>query len=77
MRLNCGIAQSEKYTILYCIFTRRGIYLYELFFKKFNEKVSLNAEEEEIIKSYLTPRKLRRKQYLLRAGDVCKGIAFC
>lgn len=51
--------------------------MYELFFKKFNEKVSLNAEEEEIIKSYLTPRKLRRKQYLLRAGDVCKGIAFC
>jgi CRP-like cAMP-binding protein len=50
--------------------------MYELFFQKFNEKVSLNAEEEEIIKTYLTPKKLRRKQYLLQAGDVCKVIAF-
>ncbi len=46
------------------------------FFKKFNEKVLLSPEEQEQIKAYLTPKKLRKKQYLLQDGDVCKTIAF-
>jgi CRP-like cAMP-binding protein len=50
--------------------------MYELFFKKLNEKIELTDKEQEIIKSYLTPKKLRKKQYLLQAGDVCKSIAF-
>lgn len=50
--------------------------MYELFFRKLNEKVPLTAEEQEIIKGYLTPKKLRKKQYLLQEGDVCKAIAF-
>jgi CRP-like cAMP-binding protein len=50
--------------------------MYELFFKSLNEKIALTNEEEEIIKSYLTPKKLRKKQYLLQAGDICKAIAF-
>ena len=50
--------------------------MYELFFTKFNEKVALVPEEVEIIKSYLTPKKLRKKQYLLQEGDVCRSIAF-
>ena len=50
--------------------------MYELFFKKFNEIVSLSIKEENIVKKYLTPKKLRKKQYLLQEGDVCKNIAF-
>jgi CRP-like cAMP-binding protein len=50
--------------------------MYELFFQKFNERVALTAEEQEIFKTYLTPKKLRRKQYLLQEEDVCKFIAF-
>jgi CRP-like cAMP-binding protein len=50
--------------------------MYELFFQKFNEKVPLTTEEQEKIKTYLTPKKLRKKQYLLQEGDVCKYIAF-
>jgi CRP-like cAMP-binding protein len=50
--------------------------MYELFFSKLNEKIAFTSEENEIIKSYLTPKKLRKKQYLLQAGDVCKTIAF-
>ena len=50
--------------------------MYELFFKKFNEKVPLVPEEVEIVKEYLTPKKLRRKQYLLQEGDVCRSVAF-
>jgi len=50
--------------------------MYELFFKKFRDQVSLTLEEEERIKSYLTPKKIRKKQYLLQEGDVCKSMAF-
>ncbi len=50
--------------------------MYELFFLKFNERVTLTPEEEESIKQYLTPKKLRKKQYILQEGDVCKNVAF-
>lgn len=50
--------------------------MYELFLQKFNEKVPLTQEEETLIKTYLTPKKLRKKQYLLQEGDVCKTFAF-
>lgn len=50
--------------------------MYELFLQDFNKKVALTAEEESIIKNYLTPKKLRKKQYLLQEGDVCKAFAF-
>jgi CRP-like cAMP-binding protein len=48
--------------------------MYELFFRKFNEKVALTQEEETFVKEYLTPKKLRKKQYLLQEGDICKSI---
>lgn len=50
--------------------------MYELFFRSFSEKVPLTAEEQEQIKDHLTPKKLRKKQYLLQEGDTCKSIAF-
>ncbi|MEP7253878.1 MAG: Crp/Fnr family transcriptional regulator [Ginsengibacter sp.] len=51
--------------------------MYELFFRSFTDKqIMLDPEEVELIKNYLTPKKLRRKQYLLQEGDVCKTIAF-
>ena len=50
--------------------------MYELFFQKFNEKVPLTQDEEAFIKQYLTPKKLRKKQYLLQEGDVCKYSTF-
>jgi CRP-like cAMP-binding protein len=48
--------------------------MYEIFFRKFNEKVPLTVEEEAYLKQFLTPKKLRKKQYLLQEGDVCKFI---
>ncbi|WP_242917154.1 Crp/Fnr family transcriptional regulator [Pontibacter liquoris] len=50
--------------------------MYDLFFQKFNDKVPLTAAEQEQIKAYLTPKKLRKRQYLLQEEDVCKAIAF-
>lgn len=50
--------------------------MYDLFFRKFNEMVPLSEEESETIRKHLTPKKLRKKQYLLQEGDVSKFIAF-
>ncbi|WP_276496475.1 Crp/Fnr family transcriptional regulator [Pontibacter litorisediminis] len=50
--------------------------MYDLFFQNLNNKVGLTEEEQARIKTYLTFKKLRKKQYLLQEGDVCKAIAF-
>ncbi len=53
-----------------------GSNMYELFFQKFNEKVTLTKEEQEVIINFLTPKKIRKRQYLLQEGDICKIVAF-
>ncbi|PVY37333.1 Crp/Fnr family transcriptional regulator [Pontibacter virosus] len=50
--------------------------MYTLFFQHLNSKVQLTEEEQAHIKTYLTLKKIRKKQYLLQEGDVCKVIAF-
>src|SRR5687767_5745314 len=50
--------------------------MYDLYFQKLTEKVNFSDEELEIIKSFLIPKKIRKKQYLLQEGDVCKYAAF-
>lgn len=50
--------------------------MYEIFFQSLKSKVAFSEEELAIVKTHLTPKKLRRKQYLLQEGDVCKFIAF-
>jgi len=48
----------------------------ELLFKKFDEKIELTEEEKKLSQGFFVPKKLRRKQYLLQEGDVCKYVAF-
>lgn len=50
--------------------------MYDLFFKKLRDKITLTEEEEALFKTYLIPKKLRKKQYLLQEGDICKYGAF-
>jgi CRP-like cAMP-binding protein len=50
--------------------------MYDLFFKELREKVDFSENELGIIKEQLTPKKIRKRQYLLQEGDVCKFIAF-
>ena len=50
--------------------------MYELFFQKFNETILLTKEEQDVIRAFLTPKKLRKRQYILQEGDVCKYIAY-
>src|SRR4030095_4983829 len=50
--------------------------MYDRYFQDFRKKVPLTVEEQELIKSYLTVKKIRKRQYLLQEGDVCKCVAF-
>jgi CRP-like cAMP-binding protein len=50
--------------------------MYDLFFQHINKQVPLTAEEEEFIKPYLKLKKVRKKQYLLQEGEVCKTVCF-
>ena len=50
--------------------------MYDVFFKKINEVIHLTSEEEAIFKNYLMPKKLRKKQFILQEGDICKYSIF-
>lgn len=39
-------------------------------------KVAVTDEDKERIHSFFTSRKLRKKQYLLQEGDICKCLSF-
>ena len=50
--------------------------MYELLFKKLDEKIQLTEEEKQLCKTFFIPKKLRKRQYLLQEGDVCKYVVF-
>lgn len=50
--------------------------MYELFLQKLRDTAGFDEAELERIKKFFTPKKIRKKQYLLQEGDVCKFIAF-
>ncbi len=50
--------------------------MFQVFFTHLQEKVVLSANEQALIKTYFTPKKLRKKQYLLQEGDVCRYFVF-
>jgi CRP-like cAMP-binding protein len=50
--------------------------MFELLYTKFNEKISLTEEEFSFARALFKPKKLRKRQYLLQEGEVCKHQAF-
>jgi CRP-like cAMP-binding protein len=50
--------------------------MFDAYFRNINKKVPLTEEEQAQIRQYLSVKKLRKRQYLLQEGDVCKTIAF-
>lgn len=48
----------------------------ELLLKSFREKVAATPEELQECLSYFTPKKLKKKQFLLQEGGVCNRLAF-
>lgn len=50
--------------------------MYEQLVKSIQEKVSVKPADLESIKRFFMPKKIRKRQYLLNAGDVCQYITF-
>jgi len=50
--------------------------MFELLYKKITEKITLSEEEFEVCKTLFTPKKVRKKQFMLQEGDVSKYQIF-
>lgn len=50
--------------------------MYDLLFTTLTSKIDLTEQEKEFCKTVFIPRKIRKKQYLLQAGDTCKYTTF-
>ena len=50
--------------------------MFDAFRKYLKDKISLTDEEYELIRSVSVSKKLRKRQYLLQAGNVCWFNAF-
>lgn len=46
--------------------------MFELFLKKIQDAIDVNEEELNIIRKHIVQKKLRKKQYLLQDGDICR-----
>ena len=50
--------------------------MFDLLYKKINAIISITDEEFDYCKTLFVSKKLRKRQYLLQEGDVCKYQAF-
>lgn len=50
--------------------------MFELLAKSINNKIEMDETEFNLVQSFFTTKKLRKKQFLLQEGDVCKYTAF-
>jgi CRP-like cAMP-binding protein len=48
--------------------------MFETLIEGVSQKVQLNAHDIETLKTYFIHRKVRKRQYILNAGDVCQYI---
>ncbi len=50
--------------------------MYDQLYKSIHEHVTLSEEEWELCKSGFIPKRMRKRQFLLQNGDVCRRLAF-
>jgi CRP-like cAMP-binding protein len=50
--------------------------MFEKLIESIKEKVDLSESDIEILKPFFIPKKMRKRQYVLNAGDVCQYISF-
>ncbi|KQM67136.1 cyclic nucleotide-binding protein [Pedobacter sp. Leaf216] len=48
----------------------------DVLFSHIQEKVSLTDHDREVIQTFFEAKRLRKRQYLLQAGNICKHLAF-
>jgi CRP-like cAMP-binding protein len=52
------------------------LFMFEMLFSHIQEKVSLTEGDKKTIADFFTSKKLRKRQYLLQEGEVCKYLTF-
>lgn len=50
--------------------------MFDVLITYIQEKVDINADQIELLKSFFTQKKLGRKEFLLKEGEICKNLAF-
>ena len=50
--------------------------VYEQLLKTVQQKVKLTSDEGELLKQFFAPKKVRKRQYMLNEGEVCKYNLF-
>lgn len=50
--------------------------MFEVLFSYLEEKAALNEQDKDIIKTFFVYKKLRKHQYLLQQGEICKYMSF-
>ncbi|MBB6330219.1 CRP-like cAMP-binding protein [Chryseobacterium sediminis] len=50
--------------------------MFDVLLSHIENKVDITDEQKSRIQSFFTLKKLRRKQYLLQEGDICKSLSF-
>lgn len=50
--------------------------MFDILISHIQNKVSLTEEEKTELRSFFSVKKLKKKQYLLQEGDVCKCLSF-
>lgn len=67
--------QSLKILILNPVKTAQQA-MHEQLIKSVQDKISLQPSDQEVLKHFFIPRKIRKRQYLLNAGDIAAHITF-
>lgn len=50
--------------------------MFDRILSSIDERVTLSEQESELLKTFFIPKKVRKRQYVLNAGDVCQYITF-
>jgi len=50
--------------------------MFDLLLSHIQNKVDITEEQQQKIQSFFSSKKLRKKQYLLQEGDICKCLSF-
>jgi CRP-like cAMP-binding protein len=50
--------------------------MFDLLFLHLNKKITLTEKDKEFLKTVFIPKKLRKRQYLLQEGELCRHLAF-
>lgn len=50
--------------------------MFDVLISHINKKVDLSNGQNELLKSFFTEKKLRKKQFLLREGELCGHLSF-